>query len=104
MNDLEESISTKDTEASGWTVVSMDEVYLNISKFSVLKGLPFVELPDFARRKQAIVNVHNVNDEICFAYSVSSKGWSGIGASGKKKKNNLKIHLSGIGAGGKKRK
>ena len=40
LNDFEKSISNKDTEASGWTVVSIDEVYLNISKSSMLSKGP----------------------------------------------------------------
>ena len=47
LNDLEMKIDDKDTEGSGWKVVSIDQVYLNLAKYAPLKGSSYVELPDF---------------------------------------------------------
>ena len=67
--DLETKISEKDTEGSGWKIVSIDEVCLNVGRYIPLKGSSYVELPDFLKNKRAILNIHNL-DQKCFLWSI----------------------------------
>ena len=67
--DLETKISQKDTEGSGWKIVSIDEVYLNAGRYIPFKGSSYVELPDFLKNRRAILNIHNF-DQKCFLRSI----------------------------------
>ena len=67
--DLQTGIDTKDTEGSGWKVLSIDQVFLNVSELTPLTGSSYSELPEFIKRKNAILNVYNEDDR-CFLYSI----------------------------------
>ena len=69
LEDLKNGFDSKDTEGSGWKVLAIDKVFLNISEFTPLKGSSYSELPEFVKRKNAILNVYNEDDR-CFLYSI----------------------------------
>ena len=56
---------------SGWTLVSIINLEININKFTQILGSSFLELPAPIRRKQACINVINKDDE-CFKWAVLS--------------------------------
>ncbi|KAJ8913387.1 hypothetical protein NQ315_008779 [Exocentrus adspersus] len=68
-NKLEE-FSEKD---SGWALLEVLHLKVNINNFSPLKGgtSTYVSLPDFISRKRAVINVKN-NDSFCFLLAVVS--------------------------------
>ncbi|KAJ8910264.1 hypothetical protein NQ315_005000 [Exocentrus adspersus] len=68
-NKLEE-FSEKD---SGWALLEVLYLKVNINNFSPLKGgtSTYVSLPDFISRKRAVINVKN-NDSFCFLWAVVS--------------------------------
>ena len=69
LKDLQNGIDTKVSEGSWWKVLAIDKVFRNISKFPSLKGSSYSELPEFIKRKKAIINVYNEDDR-CFLYSI----------------------------------
>ncbi|KAJ8915272.1 hypothetical protein NQ315_014780 [Exocentrus adspersus] len=66
-NKLEE-LCEKD---SGWALLEVFHLKVNINNFSPLKGgtSTYVSLPDFISRKRAVINVKN-NDSFCFLWAV----------------------------------
>ena len=69
LKDLQSRIENMYTEGSGWKIASIDEVSLNISEFTPLKGSSYSELPDYIKDKKAILNIYNEDDR-CFLYSI----------------------------------
>ena len=57
---------------SGWTLVSIINLEININKFTQILGSSFLELPEPIRRKQACINVKNKDDDQCFMQAVLS--------------------------------
>ena len=58
---------------SNWTLHKINDFELHISKYSPLRASSFVPLPDEIKRKKAVINVQNFNDEYCFKYAILSK-------------------------------
>ncbi|XP_037823480.1 uncharacterized protein LOC119611843 [Lucilia sericata] len=56
---------------SGWTLIQLIKVVLNINKYQPLKGSSYISLPKKLLMKNACVNVKN-NDEFCFKWAVIS--------------------------------
>lgn len=54
---------------SGWALHKILNLTININRCESLSGSGFVELPEFVRKKNAVVNVR-VDDGACFAWSV----------------------------------
>ena len=57
---------------SGWTLVSIINLEININKFTQILGSSFLELPEPIKRKQACINVKNKDDDKCFMWAVLS--------------------------------
>ena len=58
-------------EGSGWVVSRVVCLYVNISKYTPLKGSSYIELPKYLKNKKAIVNVKNQDDE-CLKWALLS--------------------------------
>ncbi|XP_044760245.1 uncharacterized protein LOC123317702 [Coccinella septempunctata] len=54
---------------SGWALVNVVNLGVNINKFTPQLGSSYIELPPQIKRKEACINVKN-DDEACFAWSV----------------------------------
>lgn len=54
---------------SGWTLLNVKHLLINVNKFCPLSGKSFVKLPKFLESKKAIINVKN-NDNLCFLWSL----------------------------------
>lgn len=54
---------------SGWALLNLLYLEININKFNPLKSSSFIELPVEISRRNAVVNIRN-NDDYCFAWSV----------------------------------
>ena len=58
-------------EGSGWVVSRVVCLYVNIAKYTPLKGSSYVDLPSYLRKKKAIVNVKN-HDQQCLKWALLS--------------------------------
>ncbi|XP_043276035.1 uncharacterized protein [Venturia canescens] len=67
LTDLEEF----EQQGSGWSLHSIVNMTLHISKFNPMRGSSYVDLPAKIRNKNACVNVRN-NDEQCFKWTILS--------------------------------
>lgn len=56
---------------SGWTLVNIINLGININKYTPLLGSSYIELPTQIKRREACINVKN-NDDACFAWTVIS--------------------------------
>lgn len=58
-------------QGSGYTLSEVVDLNIQISRFDVIAGSSYIDLPDFLKSKKAIINVQN-NDSQCFKYAVLS--------------------------------
>ena len=58
-------------EGSGWVVLRVVCLYVNIAKYAPLKGSSYIELPKYLQTKKAIVNVKNQDNE-CLKWALLS--------------------------------
>ena len=58
-------------QGSGWAVTRVLCLYVNIAKYTPLKGSSYIELPKYLKNKKAIVNVKNQDDE-CLKWALLS--------------------------------
>ena len=58
-------------QGSGWVVTRVLCLYVNIAKYTPLKGSSYIELPKYLKNKKAIVNVKNQDDE-CLKWALLS--------------------------------
>ncbi|KAI8123512.1 hypothetical protein CVS40_5989 [Lucilia cuprina] len=56
---------------SGWALVQLIKIDLNVNKYQPLKGSSFLPLPTKLHLKKACINVKN-NDEFCFKWALLS--------------------------------
>lgn len=56
---------------SGWTLSNVVELEITISKYTLLLGSSYIELPEAIKKKEACINVKN-KDNACFAWAVIS--------------------------------
>lgn len=68
---FDERISEFQEKDSGWILLQLLYIDVNICKFNPLRASSYIPTPVWIQRKRAIVNVHN-NDEYCFFWSVIS--------------------------------
>ena len=58
-------------QGSGWVVTRVLCLYVNISKYTPLKGSSYIELPKYLKKKEAIINVRNQDNE-CLKWALLS--------------------------------
>ena len=58
-------------QGSGWAVTRVLCLYVNIAKYTPLKGSSYIDLPDYLKNKKAIVNVKN-QDNKCLEWALLS--------------------------------
>lgn len=56
---------------SGWTLIKILSVKVNINKYEPFSGSSYIELPKTIQHKKACINIKN-NDSACFAWSLVS--------------------------------
>ena len=72
---LQEKIESYSAMGSGWSIVKVIQVSFRCSKyvdFSHTTGHSFIPTPPTLVRKQAIINVQNKRDNLCFLYAILS--------------------------------
>ena len=70
-SEIQNRIDKWTNQGSGWTVNQIKGVYLEITKYTPLKGSSYIDLPAYLKRKKAIVNVKN-NDQHCLKWALLS--------------------------------
>ena len=56
---------------SGWALVKIQNLKLHFAEFKMLKGSSFVDLPDWIRKKNAVINIKNKTDNECFKWCIT---------------------------------
>lgn len=75
---LNNKIEERELRGSGFKLLEIIEINIQVSSFAPLAGSSYIKLPKFLHNKKAIVNVKN-NDQSCFRYAVLSALYSGGG-------------------------
>ena len=70
---------------SGWTLISIQSLKLHFAEFKPMKGSSYVELPDWIKKKKAVINILNKTDNECFKWCITRA----MNPIGKRKKENL---------------
>src|SRR3989442_1680202 len=55
---------------SDYTIDNLDRLEIRTATYNPVGGSSYIPLPDFLANKQGIVNVKNIDDDICFQYSI----------------------------------
>lgn len=67
-------------EGSGLTLVSINELEVNVGKYNPLRGSTYIKCPQFIAKKRAVINIQN-NDNECFKWAVLSALYNPSGKS-----------------------
>ena len=68
--ELHDQVADWESEGSNWRVeeiLSMDFAYAD---YNPIRASSFLELPNWIKRKQAVLNIENTNNHECFKYCV----------------------------------
>lgn len=66
---LMHQLSEYQGRGSGWTLTSVDQLLVEIDRYSPLRGSSLIPLPKFIAKKKAIVNVENYDGK-CFQWAI----------------------------------
>lgn len=64
-------ISNFERKDSGWSLIKIKHIDVNINKFNPLRGSSYIDLPLDIKHKKAVINVKN-NDVQCFKWAILS--------------------------------
>ena len=70
MDKLNEELESFTGEGSGWQLEEIESVFLQISRYKPIRGGTHIPTPKFLKGKQAIVNIENFHDNLCFLYCI----------------------------------
>ena len=70
---------------SGWTLIKIQSLKLHFAEFKPLKGSSYIELPDWIKKKKAVINILNKTDSECFKWCITRV----MNPIGKRKNQNL---------------
>ena len=68
---IQEKLEKYTRNRTGGTVDEIERVYIDIAKYSPLKGSSYIDLPPYYKNKKAIINVKNKDDK-CLLWSLLS--------------------------------
>lgn len=74
---------------SGWSLFNITKIYINLYKAKLTRGSSFIETPKKLGKKNACLNIKNINDPFCFK-------WCLIAALGNKKTGNTLSAGAGV--------
>ena len=58
------------SHGSGWNIIGILNVTVQCAHYDSIRGSSFIPTPSWLKKKRAVVNVLNENDDYCFLYSV----------------------------------
>lgn len=67
---VKKRIEDFNAEGSGWTLSKLIELVIYNNKYEAIRGSSFIVLPNIIKRKRAVINVENTNDNLCFMWSI----------------------------------
>ena len=67
---IKERIDEFVRNGSGWVIHHLEQMDLGLLKYDPLKASSYIKLPNDLLKKKACVNVHNIDDNKCFLWSV----------------------------------
>lgn len=71
VNDILRKMEEFQERDSGWTLIAIDHLEININRYSPLKGSSYIPLPPKIANKKACINIQN-DDEFCFKWAILS--------------------------------
>jgi len=71
-NEIMTSVEETAINGSGFTLSRIIKLDVQISKYNPIRGSTYIKLPKKLELKKAIVNVKNMNDNMCFKWAVLS--------------------------------
>lgn len=69
--EITNKITNFEKKDSGWSLVKIQYLDMNVNKFNPLRGSSYIDLPLDIKNKNAVINVKN-NDHECFRWAVLS--------------------------------
>lgn len=72
VSEILKSVENAAIQGSGFTLSQILHLNVQISLYEPLNGSSFIETPKILESKKAIVNVQNLNDEMCFKWAILS--------------------------------
>ena len=66
---IEQQITDYVNQGSGWVLLRLDSINLNIIRYDPLKASSYIDLPINIKNKKACINIQN-NDQKCFLWSL----------------------------------
>jgi hypothetical protein len=70
--DLDTEVERFTNVGSGWSVTAILRFVIRVGQYRPLAGSSFISTPPSLVPKQALINVYNPNDHMCFAWAVLS--------------------------------
>ena len=67
---ISNDISEYQKNGSGWTLKKVVRMIVKITKYQIVRGAGFSELPKFITSKKTVINIKN-EDDMCFKYAVT---------------------------------
>lgn len=72
IDEILKSVENTAIQGSEFTLSRIIKLDVQICSYDPLKGSSFIETPKKLKQKKALVNVKNINDDMCFKWSVLS--------------------------------
>lgn len=69
--EMKNKMSEFEERDSGWTLINLMYLEININKFNPMRASSYIDLPLPIKRKKAVINVQNA-DDACFAWAITS--------------------------------
>jgi hypothetical protein len=67
---ISKDISEYQKNGSGWTLKKTVKMIIKVTKYQIVRGAGFSELPKFITSKKTVINIKN-EDDMCFKYAVT---------------------------------
>ncbi|CAB3983138.1 Hypothetical predicted protein [Paramuricea clavata] len=67
---ISNDISKYQRSGSGWTLKKVVRMIIKITKYQIMRGAEFSELPKFITSKKTVINIKN-EDDMCFKYAIT---------------------------------
>lgn len=67
--EISSKLNSFEKKDSGWSLVKLNYIDMNVNKFNPLRGSSYIDLPEDIKSKKAIINVQN-SDYQCFLWSI----------------------------------
>ena len=69
--DVEEQLDNYNQRGSGWNLIKLSKFVIHYVKYHPFVGASFIPTPDYLKRKHAVINVQNEDNE-CFKWAILS--------------------------------